>query len=160
MCALSPTIASVPRGQCTRVAMRLLCVPLGVRSAASFPSIFAAISCNWLTLGSSPNTSSPSSADAMASRMSAEGSVTVSLLRSITFIIKKKPPRRGSSMAVGSGPSARPLPQRLVSLASADRRKHLCLLLRRQALEYLLASPRHLRPAQAHHPPLDLPPNP
>src|SRR5574341_1490010 len=58
-------------------------VPEGTNSAASFPSTCAAISCRRLTVGSSPNTSSPTSASAMARRIPAEGLVTVSLRRSI-----------------------------------------------------------------------------
>src|SRR5438034_3446497 len=58
-------------------------VPEGTNSAASFPSTCAAISCRQLTEGSSPKTSSPTSASAMAWRMAAEGLVTVSLRRSI-----------------------------------------------------------------------------
>src|SRR5439155_13015199 len=58
-------------------------VPEGTNSAASFPSTCAAISCRRLTQGSSPKTSSPTSASAMARRMPAEGLVTVSLRRSI-----------------------------------------------------------------------------
>src|SRR5207244_969560 len=58
-------------------------VPEGTNSAASFPSTCAAISCRRLTQGSSPKTSSPTSASAIARRMPAEGLVTVSLRRSI-----------------------------------------------------------------------------
>src|SRR5262249_34012740 len=58
-------------------------VPEGTNSAASFPSTCAASACRRLTEGSSPKTSSPTSASAMARRMAAEGLVTVSLRRSI-----------------------------------------------------------------------------
>jgi hypothetical protein len=57
--------------QCAISAHRLLCVPVGMKSAASKPSRAAMRSCSALTLGSSPNTSSPTSAAAMAARMAA-----------------------------------------------------------------------------------------
>ena len=61
-------------------------VPEGTNSAASFPSNWAAISWRRLTQGSSPKTSSPTSASAMAWRMPGEGLVTVSLRRSIMLV--------------------------------------------------------------------------
>src|SRR6266702_3140845 len=53
--------------------------PVGTNSAASFPKISAARRSKRLTVGSSPYTSSPTSASAMARRISAVGRVTVSL---------------------------------------------------------------------------------
>ncbi len=61
-------------------------VPLATKTAASLPSSRAAIASSRLTVGSSPKTSSPTSAVAIASRMAGVGWVTVSLRRSITFI--------------------------------------------------------------------------
>src|SRR5262249_15109204 len=61
-------------------------VPEGTNNAASFPSTCAAMPCSRLTQGSSPKTSSPTSASAMARRMSTEGLVTVSLRRSIMLM--------------------------------------------------------------------------
>src|SRR5215475_15038508 len=61
-------------------------VPEGTYSAASFPSNWAVTSCKRLTQGSSPKTSSPTSASAMARRMPGEGLVTVSLRRSIMLM--------------------------------------------------------------------------
>src|SRR5712691_9074877 len=61
-------------------------VPEGTNSAASFPSNCAAISWRRLTQGSSPKTSSPTSASAMARRIPGEGLVTVSLRRSIMLV--------------------------------------------------------------------------
>ena len=58
-------------------------VPLAVSSPASCPSMAAASSCSSLMEGSSPKTSSPTSASAMARRISSVGLVTVSLRRSI-----------------------------------------------------------------------------
>ena len=69
-------------------ARRLACVPLATNNAASLPNISAVIASSRFTVGSSPNTSSPTSAAAMASRMAWVGRVTVSLLRSISFIDK------------------------------------------------------------------------
>src|SRR5438132_10867692 len=61
-------------------------VPEGTYSAASFPSNRAVTSWRRLTQGSSPKTSSPTSASAMARRMPGEGFVTVSLRRSIMVV--------------------------------------------------------------------------
>src|SRR5262249_23371588 len=61
-------------------------VPEGTYSAASFPSNRAVTSWRRLTQGSSPKTSSPTSASAMARRMPGEGFVTVSLRRSIMLV--------------------------------------------------------------------------
>src|ERR1700687_5810044 len=63
---------------------RLPMVPLGRNSAAALPRRAAAISSSRLTMGSSPNTSSPSGAVAMAWRISGLGVVTVSERRSVT----------------------------------------------------------------------------
>ena len=69
--------------------------PVGTKSAASFPSISAARSCRRLTVGSSPYTSSPTSASAIARRIEGVGLVTVSLRRSINLIsaFRRKPQR-------------------------------------------------------------------
>src|SRR5262245_28707456 len=60
--------------------------PEGTNSAASFPSRPAASSCRRLTLGSSPNWSSPTGASAIARRIAADGRVTVSERRSIASV--------------------------------------------------------------------------
>src|SRR5437588_3132532 len=57
-------------------------VPDGTNSAASFPTRSAKASWRALTVGSSPYTSSPTSASAMARRISGVGWVTVSERRS------------------------------------------------------------------------------
>ena len=67
--------------------MRLLIVPLEVSSPASLPRTPAARSWSSLMEGSSPKTSSPTSAAAMARRISSVGWVTVSLRKSISFIL-------------------------------------------------------------------------
>src|SRR5450755_1349559 len=77
---------SSPRPQWLMIATRLPCVPLATKSAASLPSIAAMRSCSALTLGSSPKTSSPTSATAIAARIAAVGRVTVSLRRSTIFM--------------------------------------------------------------------------
>src|SRR5882762_2547411 len=56
--------------------------PVGTNSAASFPKISAARVSSRFTVGSSPYTSSPTSAAAIAARISAEGRVNVSLRNS------------------------------------------------------------------------------
>jgi hypothetical protein len=61
-------------------------VPEGKKRAASLPSSAAACSWRRFTVGSSPYTSSPTSAAIIASRMAAVGWVTVSLRRSMTFM--------------------------------------------------------------------------
>ena len=55
--------------------------------AASIPNIFAAKASNSFTVGSSKKTSSPTSADSIASSISGVGFVTVSLLKSIVDFI-------------------------------------------------------------------------
>ena len=59
-------------------------VPLGTKSAASLPASAAQRRSSSITVGSSPNTSSPTTASAMARRMAGVGRVTVSLRRSTT----------------------------------------------------------------------------
>ncbi len=61
-------------------------VPLATKSAASFPIRSAAISSSRRTVGSSPKTSSPTSARYIASRIAGVGWVTVSLRRSMIRI--------------------------------------------------------------------------
>src|SRR5688572_28488162 len=61
---------------------RLPMVPEATKSAASLPSLAAAAASSRWTVGSSPQTSSPTSARAMASRISGVGSVSVSERRS------------------------------------------------------------------------------
>ncbi len=82
-CAPSSQITSSPGRVCTLIAIWLVMVPLGQNTAASCSNRRATRSSSMRTVGSSPNTSSPSSAWAMASRMAAVGRVTVSLRRSI-----------------------------------------------------------------------------
>src|SRR5579871_1164974 len=62
--------------------IRLPMEPDGTKRAASRSKISAARACRRLTVGSSPYTSSPTSASAMARRMAGVGLVTVSLRRS------------------------------------------------------------------------------
>ena len=73
-----------------------------VISAASTSNMSATTSCRRLTVGSSPSTSSPTSAFAMTLRMSSDGLVTVSDRKSMCFmptnIVKKR--LRGQFKAV------------------------------------------------------------
>ena len=80
--AAGPMI-SPPRGTWAMSPTRLPIVPLATSSPASAPSSSADRSSSALTVGSSPKTSSPTSASAIARRMAGEGSVTVSDRRSI-----------------------------------------------------------------------------
>ena len=83
MCDRSPQMYSEPRtSQCTPTATRFPIVPLGTKTAASFPKTRAIVSSSLCTVGSSPKTSSPTSARAIASRIFCVGRVTVSLRRS------------------------------------------------------------------------------
>src|SRR5688572_8944735 len=66
---------------------RLPIEPDGTNNPASRPNISAARCCKRLTLGSSMNTSSPTSASAIARRIAADGLVTVSLRKSIILIL-------------------------------------------------------------------------
>src|SRR5262245_65335611 len=64
------------------IAIWLDIVPDGTYRAASLPKYAATLSCNLWTVGSSLNTSSPTSAAAMKARIAGVGRVTVSLRRS------------------------------------------------------------------------------
>ena len=77
------------------MAIWLAIVPLGTKSAASLPSIAAARSWRAWTVGSSPSTSSPNSAERMASHMLEVGRVTVSERRS-TKVMASSGVRGGS----------------------------------------------------------------
>ena len=105
ICAWLPIMISSPGLHQARVAIRLLIVPLAVSSPASWPSSAAARSCNSLMDGSSPNTSSPTSASAIARRIWSVGWVTVSLRKSITGagIETSQKEWCGVPMAAGAG---------------------------------------------------------
>ena len=74
---------SWPGATTERTASRLASEPVGVKSAASCPNIPATRSWRASTVGSSPYTSSPTSAEAMAARIASVGRVMVSLRRSM-----------------------------------------------------------------------------
>src|SRR2546421_12994877 len=78
-------MTACPRPTWVSTAIALPIVPLGTKRAASFPARSAANSCRRLIVGSSPYTSSPTSARYIAAFISGEGRVTVSLLRSINM---------------------------------------------------------------------------
>src|SRR2546425_8615328 len=71
-----------PRWQWLISAARFDCVPDGKKSAPSKPKTSAARACSRFTVGSSPKTSSPSSASSIVRRMAGVGRVTVSERRS------------------------------------------------------------------------------
>ena len=83
MCARDSAITSWPGCVCRRMAIWLPMVPEGTNKAASRPNFSAARCSSKLTVGSSPYTSSPTSAAAIAARIWAVGRVTVSERRSI-----------------------------------------------------------------------------
>ncbi len=60
----------------------MLWVPEGKNRPASLPARSAATACSRFTVGSSPHTSSPTGAAAIAASMAGLGRVTVSLRRS------------------------------------------------------------------------------
>eukprot|EP00968_Pinguiococcus_pyrenoidosus_P001942 scaffold97_cov261-Pinguiococcus_pyrenoidosus.AAC.33 len=121
----SPQTNSSPRLHHESTAMRLAIVPDGVKSAASFMNMSAASRSNRFTVGSSPQTSSPTSARNIAlhrrqiqqesSRPSSStklylrianvGLVTVSERKSATRVDRKKrdrPRSRRSALLTGS----------------------------------------------------------
>src|SRR3972149_1856840 len=161
MCASSPTITSSPRWQWESIAVRLLCCPLVVRGAASFPMTAAASASRRLTVGSSRKTSSPSSASAIALRISGGGSVTVSLRRSAVFIASAKegpPAGAGGPGLTGVLRLTGAFPQGLVRLSAPDRGHHFRLLLLLDLIEHALAGLQQLLAPQAAQPRLDLVP--
>src|SRR4051812_2795846 len=103
--------ASVPGRAITRNASWFAIVPDGVYSAAWVPSTAAASDCRRLTVGSSPYSSSPTSASAIARRISGVGVVNVSL-RSSTMLMRptsgpRTPGTRASTVrASGSAPGS------------------------------------------------------
>src|SRR3954451_25269098 len=82
MCCRAPATTAVPAAASSRRASWFPIVPDGTYSAAGLPTRSAKASCKALTVGSSPYTSSPTSASAIALRISAVGRVTVSERRS------------------------------------------------------------------------------
>ena len=82
MCESRWAYSSSPCVACTRIASWFAIVPETVKSAASVPANAATRRSSSITVGSSPYTSSPTTADAIASRMPAVGRVTVSERRS------------------------------------------------------------------------------
>src|SRR6516225_2992996 len=76
---------SSPRAQCVITPTRFDCVPEGTYIEASKPSISATSASSALMLGSSPKTSSPTGAAAIAARIAAVGRVTVSLRKSVAM---------------------------------------------------------------------------
>src|SRR5512147_1930006 len=83
MWLLLSTMTSCPGWVCARMASWFAIVPEGTNSANRLLSSAAAISWSRLTVGSSPYTSSPTSARAMAFLIPSVGTVTVSLRKSI-----------------------------------------------------------------------------
>ena len=73
-----------PGRQWSRTPIRFDIVPEGTKRAASLPNSAATRSWSSITVGSSPHTSSPTAAAAMAARIAGVGRVTVSLRKSFT----------------------------------------------------------------------------
>ena len=85
MCERDSQITSCPGFVSSRMAIWFPIVPVGTNSPASRPKISAARFSSRLTVGSSPYTSSPTSAAAIAARISGVGRVTVSDRKSINL---------------------------------------------------------------------------
>ncbi|CAB5015680.1 unannotated protein [freshwater metagenome] len=83
ICELVSVINSSPGETRSRIESWFAKEPDVQKSAASLPNKFATFSSSALTVGSSPYTSSPTGAEAITVRISSEGLVTVSDLRSI-----------------------------------------------------------------------------
>src|SRR5262245_709426 len=108
MCESRSRTTSWPACAWLTTEMRLPMVPELTKSPAALPSRSAASASRRLTVGSSSHTSSPTSARAMASRISGVGSVSVSERRSTM-----------SCMTI-SGPSALPLSREPLGGAPAE----------------------------------------
>ena len=83
MCDPADAITSSPGRQCTAIAISLHIVPEGRNTESSLPSSAHTRSRNRFVVGSSNFCSSPTSALAIARRISSVGRVLVSLKRSI-----------------------------------------------------------------------------
>src|SRR6202035_814176 len=101
MWLLASQITSLPGRARRWRAIWLPIVPEGTKSAAAVPIAAAASSCSVRTVGASPKTSSPTSASAIARRISASGRVTVSDRRSMRSVVM-----------IASGSEAEPHPHR------------------------------------------------
>src|SRR6185369_14259557 len=88
---------SSPRAQCVITPTRFDCVPEGTNTAASKPRSSATSASSAMTVGSSPSTSSPTSAAAIALRIPSLGRVTVSLRKSVAIGTSPRLLRRGGS---------------------------------------------------------------
>jgi hypothetical protein len=78
-CVSRPRKSCSPPGRtCSRIAISLHIVPLGRKTAASWPSSSATRSSSAIVVGSCLSCSSPTSAAAIAARMAAVGCVWVS----------------------------------------------------------------------------------
>ena len=122
---------SSPRSHQDSSAIRFACVPEDTKTAASFPNSFIASCSRRVTVGSSPQTSSPTSARNMARRIAKDGRVTVSLRKSDGFDERKKRDRplplpfpSGSSSSSGTHSSApSPAPALARRLGGAPHRR-------------------------------------
>src|SRR5215212_4059214 len=145
---------SSPRFVLTWTPTWLVIVPEGAYSAASLPSRSATYSSSRFTVGSSPNTSSPTGASIIARRIPSVGRVTVSLRRSIIGRLHhsvRPSPAPDAGWRSGSSP---PPPGRLprVPRPPADRLSHRASL---RAVIRTPPAPRDARsPRVAAHAPL------
>ena len=90
-CWERPATTAVPGTPSTRSAIWLPIVPDGTKTAASLPTRSAKVCSRRLTVGSSPEPSSPTSASAIARRIAADGLVTVSERRSTIPLLSVTP---------------------------------------------------------------------
>jgi hypothetical protein len=103
------------------MAIWLAIVPDGVNSAASCPNSAAVSASSRMTVGSSPNTSSPTSAAAIAARISGVGRVTVSDRRSTTEHLRHQECQLQRLLGVEPRVAGRLVPVRQVEVLDALR---------------------------------------
>src|SRR5262249_55969969 len=110
MCESRSSMTSWPLWVWATTATRLPIVPEVTSNPASLPSRAAAVASRRWTVGSSPHTSSPTSARAIASRISGVGSVMVSDRRStMSCTIGLLPSRAAAPGVVAAGDRAKSL---------------------------------------------------
>src|SRR5213082_2800527 len=102
MCESRSSTTSWPACVWATSETRLPMVPEATKTAPSLPRREAAIASSRWTVGSSPHTSSPTSARAIASRIAGVGRVSVSERRSTTSCGTGSP---GDRQALGGAPS-------------------------------------------------------
>src|SRR5688572_27130556 len=120
-CASAPHSSSPPGGTTSCRAIWLAIVPDGANRAASCPNRAATWFSSALTVGSSPKTSSPTAAVAIASRIAAVGRVTVSDRRSTTQHLRDQEGQLEALLGVQARVAGRLVAVRQVEILDALR---------------------------------------